>query len=144
MDVLYMHAWIPARASKPHKAKHGAKVIQNFMLKKKKKKIKKLHTKKGWQFLPLVNIYPQFPRCSSRIQLCPTEAQTPSPAATTRPHPEPPPARPEGIRPAVRKWRLHPMLTWYNSTCHCHQPNDKLPKISAFFLLKMFFFCQYL
>lgn len=44
--------------------------------------------------LPLINIYPQSPRCSSRTQLSPAEVPMPWPAASTRPHPKPPPARP--------------------------------------------------
>ena len=113
--------------------------------KREKSKMARKTIKELSVFLPLINIYPRFPRCSWRTQLCPTAG--PSPAATTRPHPKPPPARPEGIRPAVsalyaqgRVQPPQPAAAGYH--CYCYytcepppvtSPNSRKPNHSGGF-----------
>lgn len=67
------------------------------------KREKETCTKSRGLCLPLINICPQFLRCSSHTQLFPTEEQMPLPAVTTRLHPKLPPMRPEGVNPVVIK-----------------------------------------
>lgn len=70
------------------------------------KREKETCTKSRGLCLPLINICPQFPRCSSHTQLFLTEEQMPLPAVTTRLHPKLPPMRPEGVNPVVIKKKI--------------------------------------